>query len=95
MLRETPLYLRLNAADDVVIACRDLEQRLAGPLRRDQLPHLAQLNPPARRNRRVVLAVLAPELHPAVVAFARGAEERVEFLLRGARLGVEIGGHPA
>ena len=25
MLRETPLYLRLNAADDVVIACRDLE----------------------------------------------------------------------
>ena len=25
MLRQTPLYLRLNAADDVVIACRDLE----------------------------------------------------------------------
>src|SRR5258707_2350676 len=25
MLREPPLYLRLNAADDVVIACRDLE----------------------------------------------------------------------
>jgi len=25
MLRETPLYLRLNAADDVVIACRELE----------------------------------------------------------------------
>ena len=25
MLRETPLYLRLNKADDVVIACRDLE----------------------------------------------------------------------
>ncbi|HET7729578.1 MAG TPA: altronate dehydratase family protein [Usitatibacter sp.] len=25
MLRETPLYLRLNAADDVVIACSDLE----------------------------------------------------------------------
>src|SRR5258706_2328228 len=25
MLRETPLYLRLNPADDVVIACRDLE----------------------------------------------------------------------
>src|SRR5258706_1475879 len=25
MLRETPLYLRLNAADDVVIACRNLE----------------------------------------------------------------------
>src|SRR5262249_9191376 len=25
MLRETPLYLRLNVADDVVIACRDLE----------------------------------------------------------------------
>src|ERR1700682_4559494 len=25
MLRETPLYLRLNPADDVVIACRELE----------------------------------------------------------------------
>jgi altronate hydrolase len=25
MLQESPLYLRLNAADDVVIACRDLE----------------------------------------------------------------------
>ena len=25
MLRQTPLYLRLNPADDVVIACRDLE----------------------------------------------------------------------
>ena len=25
MLRETPLYIRLNAADDVVIACRELE----------------------------------------------------------------------
>src|ERR1700754_1761610 len=25
MLRETPLFLRLNPADDVVIACRDLE----------------------------------------------------------------------
>src|SRR5271165_5967725 len=25
MLQETPLYLRLNVADDVVIACRDLE----------------------------------------------------------------------
>src|SRR5258705_6641734 len=25
MLRETPLYLRLNAADDVVIACRNLD----------------------------------------------------------------------
>ena len=58
-------------------------------------PLPAPLNPPARRNRRVVLAVLTPGLHPAVVAFARGAEERVEFLLRGARLGVEIGGHPA
>ena len=26
MLRETPLYLRLNPADDVVIACRELER---------------------------------------------------------------------
>src|SRR5512132_2634709 len=25
MLRETPLYVRLNPADDVVIACRELE----------------------------------------------------------------------
>src|SRR5215207_8516567 len=25
MLRETPLYLRLNPADDVVIACREIE----------------------------------------------------------------------
>ena len=25
MLRETPLFLRLNPADDVVIACRDLD----------------------------------------------------------------------
>ena len=25
MLKEAPLVLRLNAADDVVIACRDLE----------------------------------------------------------------------
>src|SRR5258706_8119729 len=25
MLRKTPLYLRLNPADDVVIACRELE----------------------------------------------------------------------
>src|SRR6202162_1099483 len=25
MLRETPLYLRLNPADDVVIACRELD----------------------------------------------------------------------
>ncbi|HEX4944963.1 MAG TPA: altronate dehydratase family protein [Usitatibacteraceae bacterium] len=28
MLRETPLYLRLNPADDVVIACRELEAGL-------------------------------------------------------------------
>ena len=26
MLRETPLYLRLNPADDIVIACRELER---------------------------------------------------------------------
>src|SRR6187549_1269716 len=42
MLRETPLYLRLNAADDVVIACRELEAGTnllkEGVVCRDRIP---------------------------------------------------------
>ncbi len=42
MLRETPLYLRLNPADDVVIACRELEAGLnlvkEGVIVRERIP---------------------------------------------------------
>ena len=59
------------------------------PRDRGQLGHVLQQNAPALQ---VQNAVLAPELQLTVDAFARGADEDAELLLRDVHLGAEIGG---
>src|ERR1700688_918601 len=55
---------------------------------RRQLGHVLQQNAPALQ---IQNAVLAPELQLTVDAFARGADEDTELLLRDMDLGAEIG----
>ena len=65
MLRETPLYLRLNPADDVVIACREIEAGTnllkEGVIAKERIPaghkiatHAVAVDAPVRRYNQII-----------------------------------------
>src|SRR5260221_10828265 len=84
----TSCLVRNRAIATELAARAEAHSRRAPP----RLKRFGNLDPPALL---VQHGVPAPELQPAVGAFARVADEGVELLLRNAHPFVEIGGHRA